>query len=357
MFQFNVEAAPQAKANDNQDRKQVDWEARTKYLTEKCGTQDKPETEIFIISGVIDLGLHAQEDAKMEWKGDAESEAAELVKNPDQYFETLDNDKGVPTRYKRWKAKPQQMCAITVDNPNRLLDHGQWFGEDTGENPLRMLLNNEFYQKGVGKVVGKAYSLKETRQDDGSWSLKNNTILYKLAAATEVLGPRKEFKPSQLGQLLGKPVLCEFQVFSKAYEGKEYLNEKVSFKGAVPSIMKPMIPTLDSKYIYGVNFKGPQNPEVLKQLRQSVINTMTQALNFEGSDIQKALIELGRVKPSEGSANNVHEAPKAQSPSPKQESKAEVSPTPQGVPVDDFSDDLPFAPIGLQEGRLFLHMI
>lgn len=31
---------------------------------------------------------------------------------------------------------------------------------------------------------------------------------------------------------------------------------------------------------------------------------------------------------------------------------------PQPAPgLDDFSDDIPFAPIGLQEGRMFLHMI
>ena len=41
--------------------------------------------------------------------------------------------------------------------------------------------------------------------------------------------------------------------------------------------------------------------------------------------------------------------------------KAESAPQEQAkaepAPMDDFSDDLPFAPIGLQEGKFFLHMI
>lgn len=46
------------------------------------------------------------------------------------------------------------------------------------------------------------------------------------------------------------------------------------------------------------------------------------------------------------------QAPQEQAkPAAKPQAKAEPE------PMDDFSDDLPFAPIGLQEGKFFLHMI
>lgn len=332
-FQFNVEQVNNNNTTQQSDRPKVDWDARAKYIVDKVGTQKKAKAMIGIISGVIDLGLQVQEDAKMEWKGDEASEVEELAKNPDQYFETLPNDKGVPTRYKRWKVKPCQQVALTVDFPSVMLNQGQFFGdEDSKEHPLRMLLNGEFYISGVGKVVGKPYNIKEVRNDDGSWSFKSNTQLYKLASATDVLDEQGRFKPHMIGKLLGKAALFEVQIYlNKASDGKEYLNEKIKLSGQVPDVMVPMIPELPQEYIYGVNFKGEQNPEILKQLRQSVITTQQRAENFEGSDLAKALVD--RLQPKQFSG----EAPKEQ---PKKESKSKAK-APE--PEEEFeSDSLPF---------------
>lgn len=338
MFQFNVEQQPSS--NDNPNRKQVDWVARTKYIVEKVGTQKKAKAMIGIISGIIDLGLQAQEDAKMEWKGSDEERAEVEAKaergESQEYFETLPNDKDVPTLYKRWPVKPCQQVAFTVDFPGILLNQSQFFGEDDGkEHPLRMLLNGEFYLKDVGKIVGKPYNIKEARNDDGSWSFKSNTQIHKLASATDVLDENGRFKPHMLGNLLGKAALFEVQVFVNKVGDKEYLNEKIKLSGQVPEVMIPMIPELSSEYIYGVNFKGEQDPEVLKHLRQSVINTMKLAQNFEGSDLAKALAERG--------GNQADTSDKDES-----ESEAKVEDKPKKkvakqVAEDDLDDsELPF---------------
>lgn len=338
-FEFNVE---QVASTGNSDRPKVDWDARAKYIVDKVGTQKKAKAMIGIISGIIDLGLQVQEDAKMEFKGDEADEAAELEKNSEQYFETLPNDKGVPTRYKRWKVKPCQQVAFTVDFPGVMLNQSQFFGEDDGvEHPLRLLLNGEFYMKEVGKIVGKPYNIKENRNDDGSWSFKSNTQIHKLASATDVLDDNGRIKPNMIGKLLGKAALFEVQVFLQESGGKHYLNEKIKLSGQVPDVMVPMIPALDERYIYGINFKGEQNPDLLKHLRQSVINTMKLAQNFEGSDLAKALTERGGQQQA---------TPKVD-PVPQQSA-------PQPAPnFDSFDDDIPFGYIGLQEGRMFLHMI
>lgn len=345
-FQLNVVNAPTN--TNNEDRKQIDWDARTKYMVEKAGTQEGPESMIAIVSGLIDLGLQKQDDAKMEFKGSAADEAqvladetAKTKAEPKQYFETLPNDQGVPTRYKRWPVKPCQQVALTLDFSDIMLNQSQFFDEvDSGEeHPLRMLMNNEFYLKGVGKVVGKPYNLKENRNDDGTWSIKNNTILYKLAAACGgVLDSKQLLKPAYLGNLLGKAALFEVQLFTNTYDGKEYLNEKVKLSGQVPKAMQKLIPTLDDKYIFGVNFSGPQDKEVLGNLRQSVINTMTLAVNFEGSDIQQALIEMGRVKATSGEHQaQEQEAPKANVQAPVQRKAPEPAPD-----FDNFDSDIPF---------------
>ncbi len=334
-FTLNVEGAPAGTG----DGKQVDWAAREAYLIEKIGTGEAPEAMIGIISGLIDLGLQKQDDAKMEWKGDAASEAAELAKNPEQYFETLPNDKDVPTRYKRWKVKPCQEVTLTTDIADKLVNQSQFFDEeDNGElHPYRMVNGNEFYRKDLKKkVVGKTFSLKESRNDDGTWSIKSNTILYKMAAAAGgVLDEKGMLKPAYLGKLLGKAALFEVDVSKKDSKGKSYFNENIKLNGQVPKVMQALIPTLDSKYIYGVNFKGEQNLEVLKNLRQSIINTMELATNFEGSDVQKALIEIGRVKVGDGKPAE-QETPVAQS-IPRQQQ----APTPT-VDFDDFDSDVPF---------------
>ncbi|MNQ24620.1 hypothetical protein D3C85_378190 [compost metagenome] len=180
------------------------------------------------------------------------------------------------------------------------------------------------------KIVGKPYNIKENRNDDGSWSFKSNTQIHKLAAATDVLDDKGRFKPHMIGKLLGKAALFEVQVFLKeGSDGKEYLNEKIKLSGQVPDVMVPMIPELAPEYIYGVNFKGNQNPEVIKQLRQSVINTMKLAQNFEGSDIAKAL-----------ESRSVGEQPKQEQ---KKEAAAQKQPELKEIEnFDDFDSDIPF---------------
>ena len=321
----------------------VNFDELNKYLVEAVGCADKPEAMIGIVSGVIDLGLQAQEDAKMVWTGDAASEKAELDaeraktgQEPKQYFETLPNDQKVPTRYKRWPVKAQRCAAITMDFADTLVNRGKYFDADgVGEElPYRGLLNNEFGLKGVGKVVGKPYSLREQRNDDGTWSLKNNTILFKLAQATNQLDAQGNFKPAYLGNLIGEAAMFNVHVFLNEHGGKQYLNEKFSFNGPVPKAMQKLVPTLDEKFMYMVNFKGEQDLEVLKNLRQSVINTMKLAEDFEGSDVQKALIEIGKIKVGEGGTST----PQQSTP---QQSKPQAAPQ-EPIDFDSFDDDVPF---------------
>lgn len=335
-FVFNA-GTPQSSENTSN----VDFDALTKHVVEAVGCAEAPEALIGIVSGVIDLGLQEQEDAKMKWTGDAASEAEELEKNDTQYFETLPDDKGVPTRYKRWEVKPQRCAAITIDFPETLVNRGQFFDEDkVGEAlPYRGLLNNEFGQKGVGKVVGKPYSLREQRNDDGTWSLKNNTILFKLGQATKQLDEKGNFKPAYLGNLIGEAAMFNVHVYTNEHGGKEYLNEKLSFNGPVPKAMAQMIPTLDDKFMYMVNFKGEQDLEVLKTLRQSIINTMKQAEDFEGSDVQRALIEIGKIKAGDSGAVKPDAQPQAQQAKPQAQAPASQP----KIDFDDFDDqDIPF---------------
>lgn len=341
MFELDVEV-PAGVSNDP-DRKKVDWDARAKYLVETIDASQAPESKIGIISGIVNLGIHAQDDAAAKFTGTAADEAAEIAKNPLQYFETMDDDNGVPTRYKRWPVKPCQAVALFIDFPDKQLNQSQFFDDvDSGElQPHRMLLNGEFFLKGVGKTVGRPYNLQEKPNASGGWSLKNNTQLFKLAQATGCLDEQGNFKAQHVGKLLGKAAMFEIQVFlKKGSDGKEYLQEKIKLNGSIPKIMVPMIPVLDKKHLFGVNIRGKQDPEVIKNLRVSVTNTMKQATNYAGSDFQKAF-EPNYVAPAPKEGEQEVETPQATT---KPVAK-KVDPVPEPKnPVDfeAFDSDLPF---------------
>lgn len=324
----------------------VNYDEMNKYIVDTVGCSAKPEALIGIVSGVVDLGLQAQEDAKMEWKGtDAEKREIEEKATrgeTKEYFEIVPHGQNnVPTLCKRWPVKAQRCVAISVDFPGTPINRGKWYDEEGGgeELPFRGLLNNEFGLKGVGKVVGKPYSLREQKNDDGSWSLKNNTILFKLAQATNQLDEKGNFKPAYLGNLIGEAAMFNVHVFLNEHGGKQYLNEKLAFNGPVPKMMVDMgaVPKLDERFMHVVNFKGAQDLEVLKTLRQSVINTMKMAEDFEGSDVQKALIEIGKIKVGESAGTPTQSEPKSV---PRTVQKEE----PQAAPMDfdSFDDDVPF---------------
>jgi hypothetical protein len=225
----------------------VNFDELNKYVFETVNAPT-PDARIMIISGIVDLGYQKQEDAKMVFTGDAAAEAAELAKNDKQYFETLPNDQGVPTRYKRWAVKDQREVVIFADDPQTLINRGKFFDENgVGEElPYRMMLNNEFTQKGIGRIPGRAINLKEHRNDDGTWGFKNNTILFKIGQAVGALDAQGNMKPQYLGNLIGKAILCNVTVtLNEGNDGKKYLNEKIGFNGPVPKMMLPMVPTLD----------------------------------------------------------------------------------------------------------------
>lgn len=357
-FQFQVETPASSGEGSN-----INFEGLTAHVIEAVGCSEKPESMVGVISGVIDLGLQAQEDAKMKWSG-TEAEEAEVLekerektgKEPLQYFEDIKDQKtGAMQRFKRWPVKPQRCVAVTVDFPDTLVNRGQFFDEaGVGEDlPYRGLLNNEFFIKGVGKVVGKPYSTREQKNDDGSWSLKNNTILFKMGQATSQLDEKGNFKPNYLGNLIGEAVMVNVHVYANDYDGKQYLNEKLSFGGPVPKVLQKSIPVLDDRFQYMVNFKGPQDEQALKELRQSVINTMTLAEDFIGSDVEKALIAIGKVKEGEAAENQKkaglkrddeggeqRQAPQS-APRHQQAPKEKVEPQPT-MDFDAFDDDIPF---------------
>ena len=309
----------------------VDWDALNKHVVDTAKTQDKPRSLVGIISGVIDLGEQKLPDAEMEFTGTAEQEQEEITKNSNTYFKDGEIVKGgqkVKARLKCWPQKNAQCLAFTVDFPQIMVNKGEYLGiEGSQPAPLRFILNGEFFNNGeIG--LGRDYPIKWEKLDDG-WSLKRNSIPYKLASASELIVDGKPFLPENLPDLVGRA--AQFQIQVKINE-KGYLQEKIKFSGVVPEGLP--IPEIDPSCLYTVEFDKENDPVAVKQLRKSIVNTIKKAVNYPGNVIQAQIEGTSEGEPTK----------QAESSSEKKSEAPAKTPAPSDVedPFADFDDNIPF---------------
>ncbi len=196
-----------------------------------------------------------------------------------------------------------------------------------------MLLNGEFMVKEDGqwvKIVGRGFSLQETRFDDGQWGLPKQNILHRLAEACGVTNEYGNTKPQDVGALLGQYAQFQITVGLTEKSGRKYLNENIKLAGIVPEGLP--LPEFDQSLLYGINFTGGNDPDAVRQLRLSVKNTIKRAKNYEGSQIKQ---DIENPKP----ASEKPAAPPVQKPKAPSSRK---QPEPESAFQDDNFDEMPF---------------
>lgn len=332
------------------NRKEVDWSALNAHVVEVAKTQKQARSVPGIVSGIVDLGEQTLEDAEHPFVGTEADELAETEKYPATYFKDGFDEKGKACRLKCYPQKPCQQMCITIDFPQVMVDKGQFFG-NSNPQPLRMLLNRDFTLSDKTKVVASPYNIRETKHDLGNgksvWAFAKNNGLHKLADACGLLDANGLFTKNRIGELMGKVAQFQFRVYMKPAKtgDKTFFQEEVKLVGMVPEGVS--IPEAPEGTLYGINFfprSGANNPDAVKQLRANIKSHIKRAINYEGSVIQKEL---------EADGGQAQATPQEDKPKP-----TGTTMTPKNNDVDDsFDDDVPFAPIGLQEGRMFLHMI
>lgn len=274
------------------EKKSVDWDELNKYVVEQAGLQQR-ETLTGYVSAIVDLGTQEQPDAEMIFVGDEEDERKAVAEFPNTYFKDgIDFETKKPVRYKCWPQKPVQAVAVAIDFPDIIVDKGKFFGESK-PLPLRLWLGGQYYIQGSGMCVQRPTPLKVNKKL-GDWSLDQKHLFYKMAVAAKLIEPGQVFVPQRIDQLLGKAFQFEAQVFmKKGTDGKYYYTEYIKFvSGLARGMATPEVVTTPSL----IMFNADNDPEQLKEVRNHVINTMKRASNFEGSAIQKQLIEIGRIK-------------------------------------------------------------
>jgi hypothetical protein len=336
VFQLNVTTTTQTAGAE---RKEVKWDDLNAHVIEAAGTANKARSIPGVISGIYDLGEQNREDGEKVFTGDAAAEAKIKADKPLTYFKDGVDEKGNKVRLECWPQKAVQQVAIAVDFPQVIVDKGQFFGT-SNPLPLRMLLNGEFSLSDGIKIVGRPYSISETKHDIGNnkhvWAFAKNNGLHKLADATEILDSNGLFTKNRIGELLGKVALFQFRVYmkpSKKDPSKSYFTEEIKLSGVIPEgISAPEIP---EGILHGVNVWGPSDPEAVKQLRLCVKNTIKRALNYtvtkDGVVIES---DIKKVLDAQGTGGSSTPQPTADDTPPKLEASTNIEPK--------LDEDVPF---------------
>ena len=282
----------------------IDWKKVNQERVDIFDTKEKAKSRVGIISGIIDLGVQPVEDGHKKSDIALEDEADYIAENRGNYFDDVmvDFKTKKMERHVFWPQKAQRAVAITVDFPQYQYD---WGGE-IGKKPFRFLLNGEFINKGMKRsdiILGRTYDLKETTKDfSPRWSLAKNSLLYKMAVATNVIKVDEPFTKQQIGELIGKAALFEVRFWLE--DG--FANEKISFKGEVPEGMA--VPEIDESVLYYINLDGENDESAVKQLRKSIKNTIKNSVSYQGSKLQEQFGDLIEGKQYTKPEDKVEEA-------------------------------------------------
>ena len=324
------------------NRPAVKWDELNAHVVEAAGG-GKVRSLPGVIAQLIDLGEQNLADAAIQttdaqfrkkfpaYDGSDAQKAvvmADYAKRENVRFEMVD---GVECL--RYVQAPVQQLAVMVDINSVLVDKGQFFG-NSNPLPLRLPLNGEFTLPGEKvKIVGKPYNIKEMKHDIGGgksvWAFAKNNGIHKLAEACGLLDTNGLFTKNRIGELLGKVAQFQFQVYMKPAKvgDAKFFTETIKLAGMVPEGVP--LPEVIEGQLGGISLYAPNNdPEVVKQLRKSVKDTIRRANNYEGSP-------LAAIMEAEGGQRQAapQEAPK--------EKVQGIAPT-APKEGDDFDDDVPF---------------
>lgn len=291
--------------NGNSNRKTIDFEALNKHVVEVAESEEG-QTVNGVITQIIDMGNQVLEDARYDVdKGDEDLTIEELTeKYADQIEEgritkfdmawdsRANNGRGGEVIKKFVPQKPRQCIVYAVDFPDIIVDKAQFITGESDPKPLRLYSGGTFRNNDLGHwVCTQMFPLRETKDDKIGWTISQNNTLYKMAKANKLLDRNGALKIENIDKLVGQTFQFEIYV---GFNDKGYYNERLRYVGAIKRNEEPF--DIEGEVI---QFTEENNLQALKELREVVKDTMTLAINFEGSVIQEQLKEIGYKTPAE----------------------------------------------------------
>ena len=323
----------------NTSKFDVNYAALDQYTVDAAECE-QPETLNGVVVGIIDLGNQKLPDA--EYDVDSGDESLTVEELTDKY--SADIESGKVSKFdivKDWSTRPpkevikkfvpqkdRQCITYAVDFMDIMLDKSQFFGEKSEPKPLRLYFGGQYYNTFSKKMMVqnllplKITNIAKDPKNDKVWSLNPKSQLHKMAVAAKLINTGDAFLPDRIDELLGKTLQFKVQIGFNEKGDKKYYFEKMSFIGALQRKDKPF----EDVDTFLIQMDEPNDPEALKQIRKHLLNTMECATNFEGSALQKQLLE---VRPNSFKDNS--DSPSVVK---KEESKAPV-----GQQSDDSNDE------------------
>ena len=307
-------------SSTNQDRPQVDYAALDQYVVDTAECQ-QPETLNGVIVGIVDLGNQRLPDA--EYDVDSGDESLTVEELTEKYSTEIES--GKVSKFdivKDWSTRPpkevikkfvpqkdRQCITYAVDFMDIMLDKSQFFGEKSEPKPLRLYFGGSFYNTHSKKMIVqnllplKIANIAKDPKNDKVWSLNPKSQLHKMAVAAKLINTGDAFLPDNIDELLGKTLQFKVQIGFNEKGDKKYYFEKMSFIGALQRKDKPF----ENVETFLIQMDSENDPEALKNLRKNIINTQEMATNFEGSALQKQLLEVrpNSFKDNTGSSPSV----------------------------------------------------
>ena len=329
----------------NTSKFDVNYAALDQYVVDTAECQ-QPETLNGVIVGIVDLGNQRLPDA--EYDVDSGDESLTVEELTEKYVTEIES--GKVSKFdivKDWSTRPpkevikkfvpqkdRQCITYAVDFMDIMLDKSQFFGEKSEPKPLRLYFGGSFYNTHSKKMIVqnllplKIANIAKDPKNDKVWSLSPKSQLHKMAVASKLINTGDAFLPDNIDELLGKTLQFKVQIGFNEKGDKKYYFEKMSFIGALQRKDKPF----EDVETFLIQMDEPNDPVALKNLRKHLLNTMELATNFEGSALQKQLLEVrpNSFKDTTGSSPSVVK---------KESVKAPVESTSSDSNDDDDSDD------------------
>lgn len=307
----------------------ADWEGFNQHLLEVIG--EDVESQIGVISGIVDLGLQKRDSYVEKYKGTPEQDK----KLEGNYTYLSEDGEEIIT-----ELSDAKQIAIMVDFPELMVNYGKYLSEDGEDDfkPYRHLITNQWWNDTKKQMEAKGVSLtcRKSEKTPSGYAYDEKSTISKLAISS-----KKSSKPVcqdfEVLDLLGGYITMNINA-EESKDGK-YVNVNAKDISGVHK----SINTDDIEYDlepFAVLFDYENSDECLKQLRESIKNTMKKAINWEDSAVKKQLEDL--AKEYQNSKKEESDKNKAKGKSSKKKKPKKVATKRKEVVEEDDNDECPF---------------
>jgi len=266
------------------------------------------------VSQIVDMGTQPQPNSEFEYEPEKPEHIAALADGTGSLTIPAYGDlKG--KQCISLPRKPVDSVAVFVDLVEETVD----YGGEIGEKHYRIMLNKKY----MGDVHPIPFKATKPKTDGAKWTFSPRSMLSLLAVACntqEVIGKGTDDENMDISLLLNKPLQVNVEIVTTEKNGKTFTN--VNNKGLSPIRKTDVVPELITPARL-ITFDDATAEDV-KFIRKDLRERIEQAINFKGSNMEKAFIAAGFIQAQASEQKQDENVPEA------------------GDPFDGDEEDLPY---------------